>query len=115
MIEKSFILLLNLILGVGMFVFGMLGLLIGLLWLIEFLAAASAWANTGLWPTFSVLQFIQKYGVNAPHTDMVGLQNILDGCLAQSSVLVVFLFVVACGWISTILGDVMIPMTSKKK
>jgi hypothetical protein len=114
MIEKSVILLFNLMLAVGVLAFGMLGLLTAVLWLIEFFAAASAWGHTGLWPAFSILQFMQKYGANAPHTDMVGFQKILDGLLAQSSVLGVFLFVVACGWISIFLREVMIPMTSEK-
>lgn len=115
MLEKCFVLLINLVLALGMFVFGMSALYIGMFWLIEFLTAASAWANTGKWPPFTLLQYMEKYSVPVPHTDMIGFQNIIDGWLAQSGLVWVFITTVGCAGLSNWLGELIIPMATKKK
>lgn len=114
MVEKGFLLLINLVLGICMFAFGMSALFIGMFWLIEFLSAASTWANTGTWPPLTLLQFMQKFSVPVPHTEMVGIQNIIEGWLAQSAIVWVIIIAVGCAGISNWLGELVIPMTSEK-
>jgi hypothetical protein len=113
MLEKSFFWLINIVLALGMFVFGIAAFFIGMFWLIEFLTAASTWANTGKWPPLTLLQYMEKYSVPVPHTDMIGFQNILDGLLAQSG-LWVCIVAMGCFGISSCLGDLIIPIKSKK-
>jgi hypothetical protein len=114
MVEKCIVFLLNVVLGVGMFVFGMSAFFIGMFWVIEFLKAATAWANTGKWPPLTLLQFLQKFAIPVPHTEMTGFQNIIDGWLAQSGIVWVGVIALVCWGISNWLGDLMIPWGSKK-
>jgi hypothetical protein len=100
MVEKGFLLLINLVLALGMFVFGMSAFFIGMFWLFEFLKAFSAWANTGTWPPLTLLQFMEQFSVPVPHTGMIGFQNIVDGWLAQSGIVWVFIIAMGCGAIS---------------
>ena len=57
---------------------------------------------------------MEKYSVPVPHTDMIGFQNIIDGWLAQSGLVWVFIITVGCAGMSNWLGELMIPMASKK-
>jgi hypothetical protein len=113
-LEKSFVWSINLVLALGMFVFGMSAFYIGMFWLIEFLTAAGTWANTGRWPPFTLLQYTEKYSVPVPHTNMIGFQNIIDGWLDQSGLVWFFFIMVGCAGMSNWLGELIIPMTPKK-
>ena len=57
---------------------------------------------------------MEKYSVPVPHTDMIGFQNIIDGWLAQSGLVWVFIITVGCAGMSNWLGELMFPMASKK-
>jgi hypothetical protein len=114
MLEKGFVLLINLVFALGMFVFGMSAFYIGMFWLIEFLTTASTWANTGKWPPFTLLQYMEKYSIPVPHTDMIGFQSIIDGWLAQSGLVWVFIITVGCAGMSNWLGELIIPVARKK-
>jgi hypothetical protein len=85
-----------LLFAVPMFVFGLSAFFLGIFWLIDFCTAAKAWADTGNWPAFTVTNLLEKWSIKIPHTNMIGLQNILDFFLVQSGLTWWFLIVMGC-------------------
>jgi hypothetical protein len=63
---------------------GILTLLTGVTWFGRILVSVSTWLKHGEWPEYSVLQLLYEIQVQPPQTDFLGIQKIINWCLAQS-------------------------------
>ena len=103
--------LLKLILAVPLFVVSLTGMFVGIFWLITFGADLQTWATTGTWPSVSIGEMLAKASIPPPHTDLKGIQGIIDGVLALSGTIALLGVVVGCLWLYSLIGAAMDRLT----
>jgi hypothetical protein len=114
MFDKGVRFLLKLLLVVPYFILGMSSLWLGLLFLVQFGTDVQTWANTGAWPKFTMLELFYKFSIPIPHTEMIGVQNVIDGLLSWSGNLVLFVLAMSCLGLSQWIGDLIDRLTPKQ-
>jgi hypothetical protein len=53
-------------------------------------------------------------GVVQPYTDMIRIQKVVDGVLAQSGTLALLLIAIGCYWLYSLIGEAMEQLTPKE-
>jgi hypothetical protein len=106
--------LLKLMLAIPLLVVSLTGMFAGLFWLITFGTDLQTWATTGTWPSLSISEMLAKASIPPPHTDLKGIQGIIDGVLALSGTIALLVVALVCLWLYSLIGDAMEGLTPKE-
>src|SRR5712675_1125341 len=98
-------LLLKLILAIPLLAVSLTGMFAGLFWLVTFGTDLQTWATTGTWPSFTIVDMLAKASIPPPHTDLKGIQGIIDGVLALSGTIALLVVAIVCLWLYSLIGD----------
>jgi hypothetical protein len=110
---EMMLLLLKLILAIPSLV-SLTGMFAELFWLVTFGTDLQTWATTGTWPSFTIGGMLAKASIPPPHTDLKGIQGIIDGVLALSGTIALLVVAIACLWLYSLIGDAIDRLTPKE-